>query len=33
MNEIFAIWIILQDYLGKNGKFYTVIMDIEKAYD
>ena len=33
VDQIFAIKVMVEEYLGKNEKLYASFMDLEKAYD
>ncbi len=33
VNQIFAVEMLLEEYLGKARKLYAAFMDLEKAYD
>ena len=33
MDHIFAIDIMVEEYLGKDEKLYTAFMNLEKTYD
>ena len=33
VDQVFAIKMMVEEYLGKGGKVYAALMDLEKAYD
>ncbi len=33
VDQIFAMKMLVEEYLGKNKKLYAAFMDLEKAYD